>query len=476
MNYVDEIKHFGEEVEVELSVIWDILAKFKTISTGGNTALIPDELVNFQFRLTQILHKVTQKYYRLTYVRKGLEKQKKKIGYKEFVEQRKNIQNLLDFLSHLLVIGKSLGDAFVFIFYSLDREYLNQHLQSVPQALTLPRGIGGVGEMEFIKNVKMIQGQLLIYHGITNILRIGDVTLFDIQKNRVSAVGELKSGILDESTLTINLTIIGHKSREVPYDITIDKAINSDKEFNFIDIERYEKQVKTMADSFKYLDNSTINNVPKNFFSLPKFEVIKELVNYPKDKAFAYKQTDKSLILGRHALKGSTLFERFMGFDDKLDLDVPELTNLLTSILTPGFENSIVFGQIHFSRKMRIQPIVGSKPFFWNSVDISVLKKIYFSEVLIFSLYNIGHLLNAMKDLGYTWEYNEQHKMNGFSKKTPEMNYFISQVPFFVSMITDYLQDESVVVDTINSTATSLLEEALKGGKTRKAIMNIILR
>ena len=127
MSNEDHIILFGNEIENELNIIWETLVKFKNHKKEPDFK--PEELINFQVNLTSTQYKVTQKYFQFSHKRKGLEKEKKKLGHKSFNEERDKLTKILKFLDHLLVIGKSFGDAFVYIFYSLDRNYLNQQLQ-----------------------------------------------------------------------------------------------------------------------------------------------------------------------------------------------------------------------------------------------------------------------------------------------------------------------------------------------------------
>src|SRR5207244_7189664 len=67
-----------------------------------------------------------------------------------------------------------------------------------------PPGIGGRGELEFIKHVRL-PGFLTIYHGITTLPRIGDVSFFNPVTGRISAIGELKSKLAEPGTLIVRI-------------------------------------------------------------------------------------------------------------------------------------------------------------------------------------------------------------------------------------------------------------------------------
>ncbi len=474
MNYEEHIKLFGIEVENELNIIWDILVKFK--NQGKQSEFEPEELLNFQVNLTKIQFNVTQKYFEYSYIRKGLEKEKKKLGHKKFDEVREVLTKILKFLQHLLVIGKSFGDAFVYIFYSLDREYLNQQLQSAPQSnLTLPRGIGGIGEFEFLKKFKTIDNHFVIYHGITDILRIGDFTLFDLSKGKVAGIGELKSGKFDESTLTLDLTVIGPKRVNNNFENLKKTTLNTIHEKRkLIDENRFKKQVDKMIGTFNYLKNDQSNDERLKVFNKPKYNHIDDLGNLPLEDRFSYSQISNTQLLCRFSYFGNSLYDKF----NCKEVNVSECNfdKIVTNIILPEIENSIHIGHIHFNVNSRLQQIVGTRPLFWEPITTEVLKQIYFGEIHFFTLYNSGNFFNEMTKLGFTYEYNDRHKAYGLTKIEKEgVATFISGLDYFLKLITNYLQDESLVISSIESGYISGSDLAIKKGQSVKSEFNIVV-
>ena len=91
-----------------------------------------------------------------------------------------------------IAIGRSLGDSFAWFFYHSERKHLEEHLKHERQ-LHMPPGIGGIGELEFLDKTRVIDNHLVIYHGTTTFLRIGDVSFLDMKTLRLTAIGELKT-------------------------------------------------------------------------------------------------------------------------------------------------------------------------------------------------------------------------------------------------------------------------------------------
>ena len=77
------------------------------------------------------------------------------------------------------------------MFYRDSIEELEKHYEHSDNGLFVS-GIGGIGEIEFIKANPTINGYLVLYHSITNMLRIGDFSLCSLTGKMVG-IGEIKS-------------------------------------------------------------------------------------------------------------------------------------------------------------------------------------------------------------------------------------------------------------------------------------------
>ena len=56
-----------------------------------------------------------------------------------------------------------------------------------------PPGIGGLGELNFIEDARLVKGHLGLYHGMTTFLRLGDISFINMEGLSLSAVAELKT-------------------------------------------------------------------------------------------------------------------------------------------------------------------------------------------------------------------------------------------------------------------------------------------
>ena len=86
-----------------------------------------------------------------------------------------------------------------------NRPELDMHFEH-PSTGLFVAGIGGKGEIEFIKNNQNLDGLFVVYHGITDMLRVGDFSLY-ANGMGIVGVGELKSQRKGDCiSITANIT------------------------------------------------------------------------------------------------------------------------------------------------------------------------------------------------------------------------------------------------------------------------------
>lgn len=126
-------------------------------------------------------------------------------------------------LKEAMALGRSLGDAFAWIFYRNSAEMLKKHLEHTPIG-HFPTGIGGRGEIEFIRHAKA-EKHFLRHHDITSFLRIGDISFVDVNSWKVTALGELKSLRNTDGHLDVTLHVISSDRKDLPQIRSVPGAI-----------------------------------------------------------------------------------------------------------------------------------------------------------------------------------------------------------------------------------------------------------
>jgi len=162
-------------------------------------------LMRFQSELAQGLFDLMQFYQDICRNEKKLIIHKADYKYSWFSNRMSRFKEYKEFLSNAIQIGKSIGDAFAWMFFQTNMDILQKHLLHNDNGLFVS-GIGGLGEIEFIKNNPMFDGSFVVYHGITSILRIGDFSLYH-PKVGIYATGELKTKDMGNGLIEVNAII-----------------------------------------------------------------------------------------------------------------------------------------------------------------------------------------------------------------------------------------------------------------------------
>jgi hypothetical protein len=186
--------------EEEFLRCWDVLWALRS----GHP---DDRLLSFQTDLAAAIFRLSRAYHELAAESRGLVTRKKELSPRWFVQRQAALARYRDAIDRAITVGRGLGDAFAWFFYQADPELLRQH-QTAQHQQFMPKGLGTTGEIEFVRNVKLLADHLVLHHGITSILRIGDVSLIDIRGPRVAGIGELKTSPISEGTLNVQIRYI----------------------------------------------------------------------------------------------------------------------------------------------------------------------------------------------------------------------------------------------------------------------------
>ena len=229
-----------------------------------------------------------------------------------------------------------------------------------------------------------------------------------------------------------------------------------------------------MIKSFNCLKTERINDEKLKLLNTPKYNYIADLGQLPLENRFSYRQINNAQLLCRFSYFGESLYDKFNC--SEVDLSNCNFEQIVRDIIRPEIENSILFGHIHHDKNGRIQQIAGTRPLFWEPIITEVLKKIYFGEIHFFTIYNPGNFFNEITKKGFKFEYSVKHKAYGLTKIEKEgVATFISAVDYFLKLITNYLQDESLIINSIESGYISVNDLAIKKGQSVRAEFNVVV-
>ena len=368
--------------EKTLRKCFDMLIEFR--HGRGDIGVVLNE---FQPMLAECLYELMQFYHKLQTEKKQLIQSKSSFNKKEFSTLMSANASYIKVVSQAIELGKSIGDAFAWFFFRDNRPELDKHFEHNPTGLYVS-GIGGFGELEFIKNNTFVDGLYVLYHGITTMLRIGDISLYH-PEHGIVGVGELK-------------TIVKGDKFNVSVHITAKTKIQVDGVDNFSENNKFEEHIREIQKDFPSIKNQLkmqseliqVKDAEKSdkLFADFEYELLDQL---SQDVPIAI-NSDKSLLLIAQWSKFDNLFSILFELEE---IKHPEgLIEKANSLMDPadGSLNELVVGKLvnHVNRM--------SIPILWWDINEDICRDIYFNKISIATVFNPAKLLKYYVDDGFT--------------------------------------------------------------------------
>ena len=379
----DDVKQALNMADSSLHECFDMLIDFRS---GQND--LYKVIWQFQPLLAETLFNLMEFYNKLSQEKSRLISVKSHYDETIFSKAMAKNRSFMKAVSAAIGIGKSMGDAFVWFFYRNNREELEKHFEHTSTGLYVS-GIGGRGELEFIKKTPHIEGCYVLYHGITTVLRIGDFSLYDM-KHGIVGLGELKTK--KEGN---NLQISAFISSKVKIKVQNQSEIKQDpfEERLYLvkkDFPRIEKQLREQINFLKTKKEDTI--------AVCKSSYEYNMVNSITPETPLALSSDKSLMIIATWSKYQTMY-------DVLTIEEsPELPKdaLIESVETMLFPES-PYNQVHIGR-LNTELNLLTIPILWWDINDRICRDIYFLRIGINTIFNPSKLLNYFTKDGFSVE------------------------------------------------------------------------
>jgi hypothetical protein len=466
MSIKTKIEQLIKHTEKTYAVCWDTLCYIKDSRFNNDTVTA---LLDFQIQLAEALFSIESLRQEILKEDKRLIANKSKFNIDWFIRRLKMFASYREGLKNLIVVGKSLGDAFAWWFYRFDLKLLQEH-SSHERTLYPPLGIGGAGEIEFVRQIRHIQGKFIIYHGITNILRIGDVSLFDLKHFHLISLGEIKSKIVGPNKADISIIMFGPKERSF---IKI-KGDSKPLEIDYFNPARFERQIKSMTDALmvyypKYTD---ITKVISEEFHCKEIE---QLHAQSSTKKLAFVHASEGLVFSGFKTQSNSFLYKFFKHKTpkfvKKDKNTTE--HILGTINKNSTQNSILVGSLQYDKEHLDNYVPGSIPLFWFPIKKNILKEIYFDDFQVVSIFNPINLILQLNELGIVVKSNFcEHDDNKNNNIFPRMT--IEYFDFFVPLILNHLQSEKSIINVIKLVKDELVNKKLKNSKVELRLIQMV--
>ena len=373
------------ETERTLNQCFNMLLSIKNSS---NPSVVSEAVLRFQPVLAECLFGMMSFYQQLKRDEGFIISKKNSWNETVFKMAIKDNATYQKVVRETICIGKTLGDAFAWIFYSRNQPELDQHFAHKSTGLFVS-GIGGKGEIEFIKNNQNLDGLFVIYHGITNILRIGDFSLYEFGRGIVG-VGELKSK-REGNRLIISAHILSKVDIRAPEGASEEntsvgeKMSRLKKEFPSI-----VKQIKEQEDLVKTKENEHSTALGADF----EYNMIDCL---SKTSPVSIND-DQSLLLYAVWSSYSSMFDNLSCVET---VDNPEAIVGLRERVLEITKPDLLYNELIVS-KIDTKMISSRKPVFWWPINDVICKNMYFQSVFIGSVFNPAKLVKMFLDEGFS--------------------------------------------------------------------------
>lgn len=396
-----QIEEFIDQKEQNLEEIIKIFFDIKYLRFKNN-----EKIFSFQEILATVMYEISSYY---------------NILCKEFPECDEK-ENYKQMMKMLIKQSKAIGDGYAWLFYRENIEAIREHLNHENNGL-FPTRNGGIGEIEFIKNNKVLDGCFVIYHSITNILRNGDFSLITAE-GKLAGIGEIKTKHV-ENQLVIDM-----------YITTSMLPCNNEVETIEIDDERIweklRKQLKQHENIFKASDIEL--NIETDL------TYICNLIKESADKMKPVVSDDHSMLVFV-ANKENVQSQKIL--DNIIDL--------MPLILNDKFmSNKIIQSELRVDERLWELPLIC-----WELPE-DVLINILLRKWLVFTWFNEDYLLNELIKRGYRIQRGKKHI--SVEKILYDKQVGINDITMYIKMATTGFVDVESVIDTIEKSIKSSVE------------------
>lgn len=378
----EDVKKALDSADRNLHECFDMLMDFRTAQNSVERVIL-----QFQPLLAETLFNLMELYNKLSSEKSILISEKDNYTQDEFSKKITQNGKSMKAIRAAIDIGKSLGDAFAWFFYRDNREELDKHFEHKKTGLYVS-GIGGRGELEFIKKGLSIEGLYVLYHGITNMLRIGDFSLYDFNHGIVG-LGELKTK-REGDKLQISAVI----SSKVPINPLEHSKLGEDSLHKNVlhlkkDFPGIEKQLRAQVDALK----TTTAEESATFESSYEYDMLNSLT---PQNIFSL-SSDKSLMIIAIWSQYRTFYEVLSERDEFQELPENALIESARKIIAP----ELPYNQFHMG-ELTTEASILSIPVLWWDIKKQICEDLYFKRLKIITIFNPAKLLNCFIEDGFS--------------------------------------------------------------------------
>lgn len=427
-------------------------------------------LVNFQFVMAQQLYELEHLYRIIKKEFKEVNKNRNRLSKTYFKRRISILSKYLEAIDSSILIGKSLGNAFTWFFYQFDQNLLVKHMNE-ERNFHPSYGSGAIAEIEFLKRALISKGRyLLLYHGICDMLRIGDFSVIDLKTFRVNEVVELKSQKIDATHYNLSLYCYGKsKSFIGPENIKIASHVCEFMEGKVYK-ERLQRQIKRIKNLMK---DQKLKKDHRPVISSQSY--LPELIN--KVEKCKIGET-KHVKLGDGLIVNySKICKDFLPLKQVEGLKILEpnrnvMYQMINSTMTQYKElNYTLFGPILYHNNTIIYH-PGTMPLIWYQVDTTLLRDLYFGRICLTTIYNPAVFVLELSSIKYKYKIEDRELI--IFRPTNGQNLILKDYMYFVDLVSIYFIKESTVSSLLNESVKYIEKNRITNAKVEIQINTLV--
>lgn len=394
----EDVRVAINEAEVEYLKAWSALEAMRLT----DPPITADALLSLQSALATGIYKLARTYHDLSAEKRSYIERKEELTDQWFRNRMRLLNDYQEAIHTAISVGKSIGDAFAWFFYHRERKLLLEHGKH-PVISIPPIGAGGRGELALAKSAQVINGHLLLHHGITNLLRNGDISVISIPDMEVIAIAEIKTMPLDARTLQISMVVAGTDREKLERFInaTLPKGRQGDSPAQRLSQQpqvRLSRQLDQIGRSLARPDADRNESLHLQ----SSIQDLKKVFDVQGHVPASVHRVGRSQVVVRMDLRDKTLADRIMRGPSPSQLN--KMEGLEEATIGTTVENrtlnSLYIGEPYNpSAKSSTSPVL--VPMFWWPIDRSIPKSLIFHKTILFSIFNVGPFLREIQKLGF---------------------------------------------------------------------------
>lgn len=411
---------------------------------------ISDDIITFQYTLANAIFRIEKI---ILFYRQKKKLYQKSIGNKNMNAEWAKIQitkidACIKVFDEILHIGKTIGDFFVLFFYRNSLDLLLKHEKE--QVVTGSHGIGKIGEIEFIKNIRMFNGELVLYNEITHLLRIGDFSLYDFNKNEITGLCEMKTKQISKNKIKIVANIIS-KNKNIKSEMkTIFKDKDNDDLSDHIE-EKLKRQNIKMAKSL----TSPSKKSKDLLIDMKKNKLNEDESMISIEDGLLLLRVDRNISFRENYIRRN--------LKEKVNYDFESLAEKVKSgLVLDGSEyNSLLLSPFGYKEDNTPYYMSGFYGLFWEDLPQKFLEDLYLKKGLYLSIFNPAFFIDKLQNIGLDVEMKENHIKARY--KMGKSTLFLENIYYFINLHTQYLLSLDSTIELINQSIQKIESMKIKG-------------